>query len=270
MILIIFAFLFYCISTESYSESTYCGTLLSDTEKKNCLKEKIYSQIPSDLIYRIDFRLLEYKIIITTYNYERGFARNFTYVEAYNLVYQSLNGPTPNAPNPTILPTTSKCSLQPYRCSDGITILYPNPSTCIYFGSCPSSPSPSPTPYYTLLGFIFVAVIGVVFFGALIFFFVLRHYRQKQALQDGLNNENTDNFQNTNNSYPGAIVSTHQPSINTNHPVYVYQPSSNMMTNASVPMGYVPVVQTNVQTYNNMTSDEMYARELQTKFDQGY
>lgn len=55
----------------------------------------------------------------------------------------------------------------------------------------------------------------------------------------------------------GPIAST--------HPVYLY---SNQPSDVSVPMGYVPVLQTNANV--QVSSDEMYARELQTKFDQGY
>jgi hypothetical protein len=60
-------------------------------------------------------------------------------------------------------------------------------------------------------------------------------------------------------SNAGPIAST--------HPVYLYQ-QTNQNDSVAVPMGYVPVLQTNANV--QLSSDELYARELQTKFDQGY
>jgi len=62
---------------------------------------------------------------------------------------------------------------------------------------------------------------------------------------------------------------TNNSNIASTHPTYIYQPNSSVMTNGPVPMGYVPVMTTNAPQ-NQFSADELYARELQTKFDQGY
>jgi len=77
-------------------------------------------------------------------------------------------------------------------------------------------------------------------------------------------------LQNPTNTSGGSNYFMRTNNIASTHPVYLYQPNSSVMTNGPVPSGYVPVMQTNVQSHVPLSSDEIYARELQTKFDQGY
>jgi len=228
-----------------------------------CLEQKIYQKIPHELIYKILFQLKESRILITTYYYEAGFVRNFTYLDGVSIDYENKNpGPPPYSQSP---PKWNPCMQGAYLCSDGVTYIYPDPITCNY-PYCPGTKSPSYSSYsWTVIGIPVLSLLGIGLLGALIFFIILKRYRQKQALQ-GINEVEMSNPASTSGGTNYFMRSNAQPFAST-HPVYLYQPNSSVMTNGPVPMGYVPVMQTNAP---QMSSDEIYARELQTKFDQGY
>jgi len=263
----------------------YCGPSMDIFTREDCLRTKIYSKIPKELIYRILFRgaygTLGYNILITTLYWEPGFSSNFTYLDGLTISYDSKN--------PGRAPGSSPCASTRKYCFDG-TVVYVNLDTC-EFPSC-STHSPTRCPTKTkscpdgtvlfandnclfkscpasVLGVSWViwvpvlCVLAVILISFLIFLIVLRRYRQRQALR-GLND---DPQITTNPSGSNYFMRTND--IASTHPVYLYQPNSAVMTNGPVPTGYVPVMQTNIQPVG-LSNDEIYARELQTKFDQGY
>jgi len=264
----------------------YCSPTMDRSTREKCLRDKIYAKIPEAKIYRILFNGLygssSYNILISTYYFEPDYLHNFTYLDGVTITYESKNpGRAPGSPpcsqvsskvcpdgtvvfadvNTCQFPacytkTGSPCSGTYKHCPDG-TLLIAN-SNCL-FKPCPNY---VPSWIYWVPILIILAVILLSF---IIFVYILKRWRQRQALE-GLND-----IQSTNPS-GGSNYFMRTNNIASTQSVYLYQPnsSSSIMTNGPIPTGYVPVLQTNVQPNIPLSSDEIYARELQTKFDQGY
>jgi len=284
--MMLFVLVLYILQVSS-EDAAYCGPSMDIFTREDCLRTKIYAKIPKELIYRIMFRgnygSSSYSILITTYYFEPGFSSNFTYLDGLVISYDSKN--------PGRAPGSGPCSPIRKVCEDG-TVIFANQYTCV-FPPCYTNPpscfsktcrdgtvikASGPDCVFTkscpsdsFLGFSWVywvpilCVFAVILVSFLIFLIILKRYRQKQALQ-GLN----DDVQNTTNPSGSNYFMTTTNNIASSHPVYLYQPNSAVNTNGPVPTGYVPVLQTNIQPNIPLSSDEIYARELQTKFDQGY
>jgi len=275
----------------STKEVEFCSSVMSTSRRENCLKDKIYSKIPSDKIYKISFSFSAYKILITTYYFENDY-QSFTYLDGLTISYESKN--------PGRAPGSPPCTESRRVCSDG-TVIYANKETC-QFPSCyfvSSSPPKTTSPEYCQTKYKYcpdgsvlyanincqfvqscpsslvstwvywlpiLVIVAVVLFSFIIFMIILRRYRQRQALE-GLNE---DVQTTTNSSEGGSNYFMRTNNIASTQPAYLYQPNSSIMTNGPIPTGYVPVLQTNIQPSIPLSSDEIFARELQTKFDQGY
>jgi len=284
--MLVFALFFIAlISGEELPNIQYCVSISTKTIREECYRTKIYEVVPSSKIYRIQFLGefgMDYRIVIITHDNEPYYASRLTEIDSTPVRFQTkfentpcspsykyCNGDLiypnqvtcefPLCPNPTNVPTYC----YPKRCPDGSTVVANQ--NCQY-PSCPNTPTTTTIINYrsTWIWVTTLCIIAVVLFSFVIFLVILKRYRQRQALE-GLNEDpqgtnvpgGSNYFMRTNN-----IAST--------HPVYLYQPnSSSVMTNGPVPTGYVPVIQTYVQP-GTVLSDETYARELQTRFDQGY
>jgi len=282
--MLVFALFFIALISGEESQNQYCGSISTKTTREDCYRTKIYQVVPSSKIYRIQFSGFyggsDYSIVIITHSYEPYYIGRLHSIENVPVRFQNKNENTPCSPSfkycngAVVYPNQVTCEFplcpithaplptycMPQRCADGSTIVGIPENNCQY----PSCPTTTVTDRSTWIWVPTLCIIAVVLFSFVIFLVILKRYRQRQALE-GLNEDpqgtnvpgGSNYFMRTNN-----IAST--------HPVYLYQPnSSSVMTNGPVPTGYVPVIQTNVQP-GTVSSDEAYARELQTRFDQGY
>lgn len=173
---------------------------------------------------------------------------------------------------PTYQTIPASCSPRYKVCPDN-TYIYPD--RYCNFEECSRSYTNSPTSYYyptkspsTLmysLGVPIIAIVVVVFVAALVIFAIVKCYRRRQALSMQRINEVELSTTTATSGGTNYFMRSNAGPIASTHPVYLY---SNQPADVSVPVGYVPVLQTNANV--QISSDEMYARELQTKFDQGY